>query len=96
MGSMARGKIRMNHVFFAYDSVLFCKALMQKWAGLNQILYGYEQASRQQLNREKTSLFVSTKTKQSTRNYIMEIAGLRASSNLKKKNTWDCHLLLKG
>lgn len=71
-------------MFFAYDIMLFCRTSLQEWAGLNQILHGYELASGEQLNRQKTSLFFNTNTKQLTRNYLMEVAGLRASTNMEK------------
>lgn len=74
----------MSHLFFTYDSIVFCQANMFEWARLNQILGLYEEASGQLLNREKTSLFFSKNTKPSTKAYLMEIAGLQDSSNLEK------------
>ncbi|KAF5459101.1 hypothetical protein F2P56_023085 [Juglans regia] len=81
---LARGKVKMNHVFFADDSLLFCQANMKEWMGLNQILNGYEEASGQKLNRQKTTLFFSKNTKQPARNYIKQVTGLADSSNLEK------------
>ncbi|XP_042972799.1 uncharacterized protein LOC122304606 [Carya illinoinensis] len=53
-----RGELTMNHLFFADDSLMFFQANMVEWGRLNNILSIYEQASGQQLNREKTSLFL--------------------------------------
>lgn len=74
----------MSHLLFADDNLLFCRANLNEWVSLNQILNCYEWASRQRLTREKTSLFFSNNTNQVTRDYIMQVAGLRASSNMEK------------
>lgn len=47
----------MSHLFFADDSLVFCKATMEEWDFLNNILGLYEFSSGQKLNRDKTSLF---------------------------------------
>ncbi|KAF5450106.1 hypothetical protein F2P56_030482 [Juglans regia] len=55
---------------------------MQEWVQLNHILSVYEAASGQKLNKDETSLFFSRNTRAATRTYIMEVAGLQASTNL--------------
>ena len=50
------------HLFFADDSLIFCKATLSDCASLQRIFQVYEKASGQQLNRDKTSLFFSTNT----------------------------------
>jgi hypothetical protein len=64
---IVRGGLRLNHLFFADDSLLFCKANIPEWLQVQDILAIYEQASRQKLNREKTSIFFSRNTKAATK-----------------------------
>jgi hypothetical protein len=49
---------RLNHLFFADDSLLFCKATLSNWQIFSGFLEVYEKASRQRLNKEKTSVFL--------------------------------------
>ena len=60
--AISRGGLRLSHLFFADDSLIFCKASMDECNSLQRILQVYEQAFEQQLNRAKTSLFFSSNT----------------------------------
>jgi hypothetical protein len=40
--TIARGGPKINHLFFAYDSVLFCKASAQEWGKIQILLELYE------------------------------------------------------
>ena len=60
--SISCGVPIISHLFFADDGLIFCKASMNDCNSLQRILKVYEDASGQQLNRAKTSLFFSCNT----------------------------------
>ena len=60
--SVCKGGLCLSHLFFADDSLIFCKATVEECEALQKVLCAYEQASGQQLNRTKTSLFFSPNT----------------------------------
>ncbi|KAL0003477.1 hypothetical protein SO802_017258 [Lithocarpus litseifolius] len=51
--SLCRNGPRLTHLFFADDSLLFCRASIQECNHIQAILSDYEKASGQKLNREK-------------------------------------------
>ena len=57
-----QGAPMISHLFFVDDSLIFCKATREDCSNLEMILETYEQASGQQLNKYKTSLFFSRNT----------------------------------
>ena len=59
---ICRGGPRLSHLFFADDSLIFCKETLKECDELQRLLGVYEKASGQQLNRAKTSLFFSSDT----------------------------------
>lgn len=56
-----QGAPMVNHFLFTYDSVLFCKALLQENVAVQRILETYERVSGQKINRGKTSMVFSKK-----------------------------------
>ncbi|XP_030926610.1 uncharacterized protein LOC115953217 [Quercus lobata] len=65
----------VTHLFFADDSLLFCKASTQECQILMAILDLYEAASRQKINADKSSIFFSTNTPSELKDEIMEVMG---------------------
>lgn len=54
----------VSHLFFANDSLIFCRVTREDYTSLKNILETYEHAYGQQLNRDKTSLIFSSNTPQ--------------------------------
>ena len=61
--SISREVPQISHLFFADDSIVFCRALVEEGRRILRVLEDYEAKSRQKLNKDKTSLFFSKNTK---------------------------------
>jgi hypothetical protein len=67
---------RLSHLFFADDSIIFCKAnFVEYWRRIMKILGIYEKGSGQKLNLLKTSLFFSRNTSQERKHEILSLSG---------------------
>ena len=66
---------RVTHLFFANDSILFCKATPDECQVLKLILHRYEEALGQKINTDKSSVFFSPNTSQDIKNEIFNILG---------------------
>lgn len=69
----------LNHLFFADDSLIFCKAQPENWNILTAILSSYERASKQMLNRDKTSIFFNRNTTQAGKECILQLSRIPAT-----------------
>ena len=78
--AICRGGPRISHLFFADDSVIFCRASIHDCGALHNVLATYEQASGQKINKAKTALFFSKNTPPSTRTSILTMFGTSATS----------------
>jgi hypothetical protein len=76
--SISRGGPKLTHLFFADDSLLFCKAKPVEVARIQNILNQYENASGQQINRQKTTIFFSKSTSQRVQETIQDMLGVPA------------------
>ena len=74
--SLCRNGPRLTHLFFADDSLLFCRTSIQECIHIQTILSEYEAASGQKLNRDKTTLFFSKATSPSTQENIINLLGV--------------------
>uniref|UniRef100_A0A2N9F4S2 Reverse transcriptase domain-containing protein n=1 Tax=Fagus sylvatica TaxID=28930 RepID=A0A2N9F4S2_FAGSY len=68
--AISRGGPKLTHLFFADDSVLFCRATLMECNTILEILRKYERASGQQINQDKTTLFFSASTTAETQEEI--------------------------
>ena len=73
--SISRNCPKITHLFFADDSILFCKAKPEECQKLVQIFRCYEDASGQKINTDKSSVFFSPNTHQDTKDGILAILG---------------------
>jgi ribonuclease HI len=71
--------MRICHLFFADDSLLFCKATAQEWGKMSALLETYEKAFGQRLNKDKTAVFFSRNTTQIVREEMLRLVGVPAS-----------------
>ena len=67
---------KISHIFFADDSLLFCRAQISDIRAIQGILDQYEKASGQRINKEKTTLFFSKVVPLATKNDIKNLFGV--------------------
>ncbi|KAF5459259.1 hypothetical protein F2P56_023222 [Juglans regia] len=82
--SVARGGIRVTHMLFAYDCLVFGQASWHEWVKIKVLLHIYEEASGQCLNRQKTALFFSSNIKADIRERIRVDVGAGIQNNCEK------------
>uniref|UniRef100_A0A2N9F4Z0 Reverse transcriptase domain-containing protein n=1 Tax=Fagus sylvatica TaxID=28930 RepID=A0A2N9F4Z0_FAGSY len=82
--AICRGGPRISHLFFADDSVIFCRASIHDCGALHNVLAIYERASGQKINNAKTALFFSKNTSPSTCTSILTMFGTSATSQFEK------------
>jgi hypothetical protein len=70
---------RLNHLFFANNSLLFCISDLGLWQKLSSILNMYEMALGQRLNSSKTSIYFSCNTHSEARQQILDASGVPSS-----------------
>lgn len=74
--SICRNDPKLTYLFFADDSLVFCRAKETECQKLLDILAKYERASEQQINREKTTLFFSKSTPHGMQEAIKNALGV--------------------
>lgn len=72
---VARGCHSISHLFFASDSLVFCRVNITEWVALQSLLDLYEKALSQGINKQKM-IFFSANTKSTLRNHLLNLAGI--------------------
>lgn len=74
--TVKRGGNRISHLFFAGNSIFFCKANLKEWNKMNSILNNYGRGSGQVINDQKSlSFFNSNITNNTSRSLVENIGG---------------------
>lgn len=73
--------VKISHLLFANDSLVFCEATTIECRNLLDILALYKRASGQAINRQKATLFFSPNTKQQVKLTIRNMLGAQVMTN---------------
>jgi hypothetical protein len=82
--SICRGGPRVSHLFFADDSIIFCRATNSECTVLLQLLSTYEHASGQKVNGGKTAVFFSHNTPTACQESILQLFGTTTTNHFEK------------
>ncbi|XP_050211436.1 uncharacterized protein LOC126661625 [Mercurialis annua] len=83
-GRVCRGGPRINHLFFADDSMLFAKATARECQDLKNIISLYERASGQVVNYDKSEILFSSRVAAVNRREVQQILGMKEVVKFKK------------
>ena len=75
---------RLTHLFFADDSVVFCRASLSECHKIQDLLSCYKKASGQKLNRSKAGLFFSKSAPIVAQDQIKEFMGAQEIKQYEK------------
>ncbi|XP_042972809.1 uncharacterized protein LOC122304616 [Carya illinoinensis] len=73
--TVSRGGTRVNYLLFADDCIVFGRAKFEEWEKINGILWQYERASGQVMNKDKTAVYFSSNSKEEEKRKIMQNGG---------------------
>ena len=82
--SLCKEGPKITHLFFADDSLLFCRANDTDCQIVTNILTMYEEASSHKINRGKTQLFFSTNTQEDIKNRVKDLVGVEVVTQYEK------------
>ncbi|XP_062147739.1 uncharacterized protein LOC133856699 [Alnus glutinosa] len=75
---------KLSHIFFADDSLLFCRANFSEWCQIFRLLEMYEKASGQKLNSAKTAIFFNKNMGRAFKDHIQSVMGVAATKGYEK------------
>lgn len=81
---VAQGCPRVNHLLFADDTMFFTQASQKSCEALLRILKDYEKASRQMINKSKSSITFSSKTPAAVRENVKLLLEISKEGGLGK------------
>ena len=82
--SICRRGLKLTHLFFVDDCLLFCRSTLVKCDKIKELLAAYEVASGQMVNKDKATLFFSRNTNDATQEAIKVSLGLLAIQHYEK------------
>ena len=74
--SLCKNGPQISHLFFADDSLIFCRAKMGDVQAIQSALALYEKASEQKINGTKTNLFFGKSVLESTKTDLKNLLGV--------------------
>ena len=74
--SLCRSSPKISHLFFADDSLLFCRARVEDVGVIQALLSLYEKASGQKTNSSKTTIFFSNNVSDPIKETIKNLLGV--------------------
>ena len=81
--ALCRSGLRLTHLLFADDSLLFCRATDQQCGNILEILEVYGSCSGQQINRNKTTIFFSKLTSEEKGSISNKFWGFRRLNSMR-------------
>lgn len=81
---VCRGAPQVNHLLFAYDSVVFLRANKDDNEQLQKLLEIHDEASGQQVNRRKTSMVFSRNLEPGLQDELMSLLGVNSFHQYEK------------
>ena len=82
--SLCKRGPKLTHLFFANDSLLFCRANSEECSKVLELLSLYEEVSGQKTNREMKALFFSKAVTEANRQIIKSILGVHEIHHYEK------------
>ena len=92
--SLCKNGPKISHLFFADNSLVFCRARVGDVEKIQEILGKYERASGQKINSDKTILFFSNNTSCATKEEIKIYSECPKSRSM--KGIWGCRWWWEG
>ncbi|XP_041026997.1 uncharacterized protein LOC121267211 [Juglans microcarpa x Juglans regia] len=82
--AVARGGVKLTHLLFADDCIIFGRACWEEWVRIRGILQLYERASGQCLNKQKTTIMFSSNGRKGDWERITTDLGARVQHSFEK------------
>ncbi|KAF5445202.1 hypothetical protein F2P56_034269 [Juglans regia] len=82
--AVARGGVKLSHLLFADDCIIFGRACWEEWVKIRGILQIYERASGQCLNKQKTTIMFSSNGRKMYWERIITDLGARVQNSFEK------------